>query len=74
MSILFSMQRTQDNSLLRMHKGGRKMMQTSSYEAQLMVRMFVEERDRKAGLQRLLRQVQSRRRGGLLLRALQLLH
>ena len=50
------------------------MMQTSSYEAQLMVRMFVEERDRKAGLQRLLRQVQSRRRGGLLLQALQLLH
>jgi hypothetical protein len=50
------------------------MMQMSSYEAQLMVRMFVEERHREADIQRLLRQVQSRRPRWLLLQALRLLH
>ena len=50
------------------------MMQMSSYEAQLMVRMFVEERHREADRQRLLRQVQSRRLGWLWLQALPFLH
>ena len=49
------------------------MMQMSSYEAELMVRMFVEERHREADMQRL-RQVQSRRPGWLWLQALPLLH
>ena len=49
------------------------MMQMSSYEAQLMVRMFVEERHREADMQRL-RQVQSRRPGWLWLQALPFLH
>lgn len=49
-------------------------MQMSSYEAQLMVRMFVEERHREADRQHLLRQVQRRRPRWLLLQALRFLH
>ena len=49
------------------------MMQMSSYEARLTVRMFVEERHREADMQRL-RQVQRGRPGWLWLQALPFLH
>ena len=44
MNMLFTMQRTQDSSPPAGADGSQKMMQMSSYEAQWMVRMFVEER------------------------------
>jgi hypothetical protein len=50
------------------------MMHTNSYEAQLIVRIFVEERRREADGQRLLRQVQSDHPGWLLLQGLRSLH
>lgn len=50
------------------------MIQTSTYEAQLMMRMLVEERHREADRQRLLRQVKSDRPGGLSLQGLRFLH
>ena len=50
------------------------MMQMSSYEAQVMVRIWVEERHREADRQRLLRQVHSKSPGWLLTPGFRFLH
>jgi hypothetical protein len=50
------------------------MMQTSSYEAQVMARILIEERRREADRQRLLRQVHNARPGWLLVQGLRFLH
>ena len=50
------------------------MMQTSSYEAQVMARILIEERRREADRQRLLRQAHGTRPGWLLLQGLRFLH
>ena len=55
-------------------KGGRKVTQTSWYQAQLMVQILVEERRREADRQRLLRQVQSDPPGWLMRQGLALLY
>ena len=49
-------------------------MQMNSYEAQLMVRVFIEERQREADRQRLLRQVHSAHPGWFLAQGLRFLH